>query len=396
MWTVVNAKIKDLPEREPRVLYHGTSAGAIELATRGGPPYELVSLGALVDKGVVPLGGEITRGGFSIRGINQDRISSAESMERPLSYALGDHETRSSSPKTYTTNQSNLILKMIDEMNKQAKETSPSGNPIWPVKGLGLYRRVLEFTFAMMRLRQMTPRAQFILRNKMRASIKRGRLTYIPPYPVILEWIREVVRAILIPYQNLLEASRMTIEQVIERFPGRMPASVTLATDMGFHYKELRKFIEELQTVPGNKLLLYAISLEEGEAKERMIEQVQQQIDRLTPRVDRLIRLAERAVNFDEDVPLHTQEFPFDLMDIPVIIRFVATQYTVNPGEIAVFETVDLDDVENTTIYYFAKHETLLRNQSSWLSQGLYHTEHLRLQVGDVEEEEEETTTLYW
>ncbi len=67
MFTGINAKIEGIRERRPRVVYHGTSAGSIEMAVRFGRPFELVPLGTLIDRGIVPLGGEITGGGFTIK-----------------------------------------------------------------------------------------------------------------------------------------------------------------------------------------------------------------------------------------------------------------------------------------------------------------------------------------
>jgi len=129
MYTGINAKIKGISERKPRVVYHGTSAGAIEMATQLGPPFELVPLGTLIDRGIVPLGGEITGGGFTIKGVNQDRISTAESMERPLSYALGEHEERTPSIRRYIIRQHSEILNAIKTMDQKSE-----GAETWPVR----------------------------------------------------------------------------------------------------------------------------------------------------------------------------------------------------------------------------------------------------------------------
>jgi hypothetical protein len=366
---VVDAKIEGIREREPRIVYHGTSAGAIEMATRGGPPYELVSLGALIDKGMVPLGGEITRGGLTVKGVNQDRISTAESMERPLSYALGEHETRTSTSRAYMIEQHKEIRDVIHRMNEVSED--------WPIRRM-FYTSGLRFIVAMMRLRQMNPRGHRILDKKLKAWVKLGRLTHVPSYSAILHWFRGVVRTTLIPYQNLLDASEMTIEQVLRAFPrrGGRPISAERASSWSDNYGHIRKFIEELKTVPDNTLLLYAISLaEEEDTKTRMVKEVQDRLDRYTPVAERIIGLAERAFDFSTDVPFDARDFPFELMNIPVIVKCTVTPYTVNPDEISVYETIDLKEA---TVYYFEKDEDVLRERSSWTE--LYTTEHLYLE----------------
>jgi len=368
---MIDAKIEGIREREPRTVYHGTSAGAIEMATRSGSPYELVSLGGLIDKGIVPLGGEITGGGLTVKGVSQDRISSAESMEIPLSYALGEHEIRLSTRAEYILKQHTEIREMIHNMNEMSE-----GETNWPIR-LMFYTYGLRIVIGMMRLRQMDPvKGLRILDTELKEWVNIGRLKHVPSFQEILDWFIGVVRTTLIPYQDLLDASKMTIKQVIHAFPSRFTISVEKASLRSKNYGNIRKFIKELNSDPRNLFLLYAISLAKGDTKRRMIEEVEDRIDRYTPSVERMVRLAKRAFDFSKKLPFDARDFPFELMNIPVIVKFTVTQYTVNPDEISVYETVDL---EKATVYYFKKHEDVIRELSTWKKEDLFKTNHLYL-----------------
>ena len=365
---MIDAKIEGIREREPRTVYHGTSAGAIEMATRFGPPFELVPLGTLIDRGIVPLGGEITRGGFTIKGVNQDRISTAESMERPLSYALGEHEERTPSIRRYIIRQHSEILNAIKTMDQKSE-----GAETWPVRRM-FYTTGLIIVVSMMRLRQIKHGKKLnILEAKMNQMKRKG--IRVPPYEEILDWFRRVVQTTLVPYQELLRAADMPIQDVIAEFSKR-PLDPDRAAAWSSHYGRMPKFIEQLKTRPDNILLLYAISLARGETKERMVEEVRRMLDRFEPNVARIVGLAERAFDFDTEVVFDASGFPFDLMNIPVIIKAQVTQYTVNPDEISVYETVDL---EKATVYYFKKHEDVIRELSTWKKEDLFKTNHLYL-----------------
>jgi len=64
-------------------------------------------------------------------------------------------------------------------------------------------------------------------------------------------------------------------------------------------------------------------------------------------------------------------------MNIPVIVKCNVTQYTVNLDEIAVYETIDLNEA---IVYYFEKDEDVLRELSSWKKDDLFKTNHLYLE----------------
>ncbi len=289
-------------------------------------------------------------------------------MEIPISYALGKHEIRAPSIGMYIMRQHHEILNAIRLMDRASE-----GAETWPVRR-EFYTTGLIIVISMMRLRQIRHGKKLnILEAKMNRMKHEG--IRVPPYKEILDWFRRVVGLTLAPYQNLLRAAKMPIQEVIKEF-----STVTIdpkkADTLSNYYGHMTEFVNQLKTRPDNLLLLYAISLAQGETKGRMVEAVRRRSDWFKPNVLRIVGLAERAFDFDTEVVFDASGFPFDLMNVPVIIKAEVTQYTVNPDEISVYETIDLTEA---TIYHLEKDKPMLIEQSSWFNKKYIKTETLEL-----------------
>lgn len=116
----------------------------------------------------------------------------------------------------------------------------------------------------------------------------------------------------------------------------------------------------------------------EPDEKHEMVGLVKRKLARFVPRIRRMVQLAKRSMVFSADVPLNAQNFSFGLLNVPVVVEFVATQYTIHEGEVVVHETVDL---EQATLYFFEKDQHAIQDQAEWLHDGLYDTKHLVLEV---------------
>jgi hypothetical protein len=268
-------------------------------------------------------------------------------------------------------------------------DEASEGAETWPVRRM-FYTTGLIIVISMMRLRQIKHGKKLnILEAKMNRMKREG--IRVPPYEEILDWFRRVVRLTLAPYQDLLRAAEMPIQDVIADFYKR-PLDPDRADTWSSYYGRMPKFVEQLKTRPDNILLLFAISLARGETKGRMIEEVRRMLDRFEPNVSRIVGLAERAFDFDKEVVFDASNFPFDLMNVPVIIKAEVTQYTVNPDEISVYETIDLTEA---TIYHFKKDKPILIEQSSWFNKENIKTETLELVAGSPAEDPEEYTFVF-
>ena len=355
---------RGMKDKKPKIVYHGTSAASIHIS--GG---KILSLGDLLSRGIVPMGGAVfTEGseysGFGIMGINQQNISTAPDVRWPIMYAKGKYETRAPSKSEYISAQKSVLKRIYISKWEPTKFA---------------YGEMIQFVFALMRLRQVSKYRKKLIERQLGKMFRNLDAFKYKEWKRDLEnWAIGIKMANTKNYKELIRASFLTLEEALYQWPPK-----TLSAQQSIKNVELSvksqyifdRILNNVSSEPFYRWVLAYANQTKDPLTEIYREKLKDDLDVITQNAERIIKLVNISTDFTMDVPLNASELDFDLFNIPVIVETTVTKYrSISQSgvesykdewkkEIIVQEPIDLTDKEKTKLYvYDGDHRSIVES----------------------------------